>query len=372
VPTDGRSCLNMTNIRQIIQEAIAKSGPISFARFMGLALYCPDFGYYEQPDMSLGQKGDFFTSVSVGALYGQLLACRFAGWLGELNPERLQIVEAGAHDGRLAHDILAWLRTNRPDLARAVEYWIFEPSQNRRRSQEARLAEFRGQVRWFDAWHSLPAKVNGIIFCNELLDAMPVRRLGWDAEKKRWFEWGVAIQGDELVWARMPGLLSPDVCGTTVGNLPNELLNALPDGFTTESSSAAIDWWKQAADALALGKLIAIDYGLESEAFFAPERSAGTLRAYYRHHQNNDLLARPGEQDITAQLNFSVIRDVGEAAGLNTVGLMTQAKFLTAILEHPVSDALRANWTSKQTRQFQTLTHPEHLGRSFRVLIQSP
>src|SRR6185437_14491760 len=94
---------------------------------------------------------------------------------------------------------------------------------------------------------------------------------------------------------------------SALATLPPELLNVLPDGFTTEVCPAAVDWWRQAARALKSGKLMTIDYGLRAEQFFTPTRRDGTLRAYHQHHQSNDLLARPGEQDLTAQVNFTAI-----------------------------------------------------------------
>jgi SAM-dependent MidA family methyltransferase len=373
----------MNDIRRIIEEEVVSRGPISFARFMELALYCPNFGYYEQIDVSPGQKGDFFTSVSVGKLFGELLACQLATWLDGVPAARHQIMEAGAHDGRLAGDILTWLNTNRPDLLEGLEYWILEPSARRRESQEKTLGEFGSLVRWFDSWRELPSGgVHGVIYSNELLDAMPVNRLGWDASLKRWFEWGVKMVDGRFVWTRMPvprgmkelahdGVKRTGQSAMAVANLQPEVLEVLPDGFTTETCLAALDWWRQAAGVLKAGKLMTIDYGLTAEQFFTPERKEGTLRAYYKHHQDSDLLARPGEQDITAQVNFTLVREAGEAAGLTTEGFMSQGQFLTGIVERALIDTPRfAESLSARSRQFQALTHPEHLGQLFRVLVQ--
>ncbi len=371
MPGNTRISLNMTGIRQIIIEEIAKKGPISFARFMDLALYCPDFGYYDQGAKSPGRHGDFYTSVSVGGLFGQLLACQFDAWLRELGEGQRQIIEAGAHDGQLASDILTWLRAVQPALLDSLQYWILEPSRNRRMAQEARLREFQNRVRWFESWKVLPSKARGVIFSNELLDAMPVRRLGWDASRRHWLEWGVATKGDEFVWTKLENRQPIDSGSTTFGNLPESLLNALPDGFTIEDSGASVQWWRDAAQALECGKLLTLDYGLTGGDFFIPERRNGTLRAYHRHHQTNDVLARPGEQDITTSVNFGAVQNVGEAAGLSTDAFISQSKFLTGILERAGEKSFFKDWSPSRTRQFQTLTHPEHLGRNFRVLIQS-
>jgi SAM-dependent MidA family methyltransferase len=153
--------------------------------------------------------------------------------------------------------------------------------------------------------------------------------------------------------------------------LPAELLAVLPDGYTIETSPAAENWWREAAASLRYGKLLTIDYGFTAEEMFSPARTNGTLRAYFRHHVSGDLLANPGEQDLTAHVNFSAIQKAGEEAGLKTESVCTQPQFLTRILETAINDKSFADLDAKQARQFQTLTHPEHLGRAFRMLVQS-
>jgi SAM-dependent MidA family methyltransferase len=152
----------------------------------------------------------------------------------------------------------------------------------------------------------------------------------------------------------------------------NELLRLLPDGFSTELCPAAEHWWHEAAKVLEHGKLLAIDYGLRADEFLMPERKEGTLRAYQRHRLGKDVLACPGEQDITAHVNFTAIRAAGESAGLKTDAFLTQAQFLTRIAARTQqAEGSFGKWTTERTRQFQTLTHPEHLGRPFHVLVQS-
>ena len=243
-----------------------------------------------------------------------------------------------------------------------------------------------------------------MIFSNELLDALPVHRLGWDAQNKKWFEWGVAVDGEKFVWVRCPDTLPMNLLGapasrrpvgsrksepagetpalpgpepggfdpSAILHLPSSLLAVLPDGYTIETCPAAESWWREAAKVLGRGKLLTIDYGFTANGLFSPARSMhGTLRAYYRHHASDDLLANVGEQDLTAHVNFSAIQTVGESAGLKTESFLTQSQFLAQILEKAAKGDFLGTWTSAQARQFQTLTHPEHLGRAFRVLVQS-
>ncbi|HSY18459.1 MAG TPA: SAM-dependent methyltransferase [Candidatus Acidoferrales bacterium] len=355
-----------------IREEIGQSGVISFARFMELALYCPETGYYEKKKDNVGRQGDFITSVSVGSLFGELLAFQFAKWLDELKTgrETLKIIEAGAHDGKLAADILNWLQTNRPDLFSAMEYIILEPSPTRRQWQQENpdLVPFPN-VRWYPSLAACRPTLEGILFSNELLDAFPVHRWGWDAPGKQWFEWGVALEGENFRWSRIPHPASR--LPRSILDLPSPLLAVLPDNYTIETSPAAETWWREAAGALAHGKLLAIDYGFTDDEMFSPARTKGTLRAYHRHHVTDDLLANPGDQDLTAHVNFSAIQRAGEAAGLRTETFCTQPQFLTRILARAVPEKIFASMDARQVRQFQTLTHPEHLGRAFRVLVQS-
>jgi SAM-dependent MidA family methyltransferase len=358
----------MKTLPEIIRAEAAASGILTFARFMELALYCPDFGYYETQKDTVGRRGDFYTSVSTGKLFGELLAFQFADWLAEFKTQdsKVKIIETGAHDGRLAKDILNWLQLRRPKLFEQLEYCIIEPSARRQQWQRATLKEFDPYVRWFGGFQSIAAgspQLNGLIFSNELLDALPVHRFGWDAKNKKWFEWGVTVAGGKFAWAKIqnPGFKI----------LEAELASVLPDGYIVETSPAAENWWRQAAGILAHGRLLTIDYGLAAEELFSPSRLNGTLRAYFQHQISDDLLANIGEQDLTAHINFSAIQKAGEAAGLKTVMFSTQAKFLTEILKKTLADKTFGEWNAGRTRQFQALTHPEHLGRAFRVLVQS-
>jgi SAM-dependent MidA family methyltransferase len=366
----------LSEIATKITAAIRAAGVIPFENFMDIALYCPDCGFYEKEEDKVGKRGDFFTSVSVGELFGQLLAFQFSEWLEakDETPDSqygtrdapLRIVEAGAHDGQLARDVITWLRERRAETFRRLEYYIVEPSARRREWQKAMLRDFPNIVKWVPEMAALrgvlPSKT--IIFSNELLDAMPVRRFEWDAKEKKWFEWGVGLEGEKFVWSRL---------GSSEFRVPgSELETVLPDGYIIEISPAAEAWWRAAADVLARGKLLAIDYGFTTDEQFSPSRLNGTLRAYHRHRVTDDVLANPGEQDLTAHVNFSAIQQAGEAAGLRTETFCDQPQFLTRTVEKIFKQpASFGEWGAKQTRQFQTLTHPEHLGHAFRVLVQS-
>ncbi|HVU06908.1 MAG TPA: SAM-dependent methyltransferase [Verrucomicrobiae bacterium] len=377
----------MTKLFELIRAEVVRRGVLPFARFMELALYCPEYGYYETKKDNPGRRGDFYTSVSVGNLFGELLAFQFAEWLETLaashQPSTVSICEAGAHDGQLAKDVLDWLRIKKPQLFEQINYYILEPSPRRTEWQRENLKDFPN-VRWISDFNAPTLQhFNGIIFSNELLDAFPIHRFGWDAKEKKWFEWGVAFDGEKFVWERLSNSLVPQngekagVRGALVDSpfsilhLPSALLEALPDNYTIEISPAAEDWWRNAAGILQSGKLLTFDYGFTADEQFSPARTSGTLRAYFRHHHVDDILANVGEQDLTAHVNFSAIQKIGETAGLKTEIFYSQPKFLTQILEKTLKAKNFGEWNSARARQFQTLTHPEHLGRAFKVLIQS-
>jgi SAM-dependent MidA family methyltransferase len=365
--------MNLSPVARRIAEEIQKEGAIPFARFMELALYCPVYGYYEKEGDTIGRQGDYYTSVSVGGLFGELLGWQFAEWLESRSATRYQIIEAGAHRGTLAADILGWMHEWRPELFDRIEYWILEPSERRLEWQQRTLRDWTDNLRWASDWAHLgggsPAGiVPRVIFCNELLDAMPTHRVGWDAAQQRWFEWGVTLEHGRFVWVRMERAEDSIAGLCSAIQHPQEL----PDGFTLEISPAATEWWHQAAESLKSGWVVAFDYGLTQQEFLCPERKGGTLRAYFRHQLQADVLANPGEQDLTAHVNFSMIQRTGERASLATLGLWSQAQFLTEVVSR-ISEAKQEfpEWTQRRTRQFQTLTHPEHLGRALKVLVQA-
>lgn len=361
-------------LEALIREEIAAGGPMPFARFMELALYHPAWGYYEQVPRAIGRAGDFYTSVSVGPLFGELLGFQFGEWLEALGAGPLQLIEAGAHEGRLAGDVLGWMRAHRGGLFRRTEYWILEPSGRRQAAQQATLGEFGDRVRWFGDWSELPTGGGrGVIFANELLDAMPVHRLGWDALRQRWFEWGVGAEGERFGWVRLPGDAERTArLARSVVTIPPELRAVLPDGFTIEACPAAIAWWQKAAHALQAGRLAALDYGAEAEELLSPARAQGTVRAYRQHSIRTAVLEDAGEQDLTAHVNFSLLRAAGEQAGLATERCEPQGAFFTRLAGETMRDPGRfGTWSSVRRRHLQTLVHPDHLGRALRILVQS-
>jgi len=353
-----------------MQKEIRLHGPISFARFMELALYTSGLGYYERR-REIGRGGDFFTSVSVGPLFGQLLAFQFAQWMDTDCPAGgIQFIEAGPHNGMLAADILDWTSRHRPDLFERLEYCLLDASPARRAWQEESLRPWLPKVRWAPDIESWGGRgITGIIFSNEFLDALPIHRLAWSATRRQWQEGRVTVQGAVFAWEwHSPS----EELSDHLPQVPGPLADSLPDGFMVEVCPAAVAWWRAAASRLRRGKLLTMDYGLVAEERFQSERAQGTLRAFTRHHAGANVLSQPGEQDLTAHVNFSALIEAGKSAGLQTAALARQSKFLTEIFARTrLTPASFEPWNEKRTRQFQTLAHPEHLGHKFQVLIQT-
>jgi SAM-dependent MidA family methyltransferase len=369
----------MSNVSQMIAREIRAQGPITFARFMDLALYCPDCGYYEAEADTVGRSGDFITAVSSGELFGQLLAFQFSRWIKARlrqhpHSRTVHIVEAGAHDGRLARDILGWIQENCPDLYGALDYWIVEPSTSRRAVQKTTLRQVDDPLRWAisleDLWRRTGG-VRGVIFSNELLDAMPVNRYAWDAHQERWFEWGVGQGSNGFEWCRLPGP-SSEVRAQLDALCPKAVQAVLPDGYILETSASAGKWWADASKTVEHGWLVTFDYGFKRNELITPERTNGTLRAYSKHRVTDDVLSEPGKQDITAHVDFATIEQIGLDAGLQTHFLDTQSRFIRDVFaEASKPGSPFGDLSAGQTNQLKALLHPDHFGRSFRALIQS-
>ncbi len=361
----------MNALEEIISREIAECKILPFNRFMEIALYQPDYGYYEKTHNPIGRQGDFITSVSVGEVYGKLIAELFCRWSGDMELPFV-IIEGGAHDGQFALDVLQSIIENCEDCRDRFQYWLIEPSSLRKKKQQGKLENLPIPTRWFSRLEEIPDRsLNGVVFCNELLDAFPVRRLGWDKVNENWFEWGVGSVGDEFTWQRLEQepVKLPDHVKSFVSP---ELLEVLPDGFIYEWSPQAEAWWQKACRILKSGKMVCVDYGLETMDFFSPHRLQGTLRAYRNQKQEPHLLKDPGTKDLTFHIDFGRLREIGEAESFSPEFYGLQADFLIKEVLAKSGDLLSVEkWSVSQRRQLQTLTHPEMFGSSFRVLVQS-
>ena len=367
-------------LAQEIRDRIRKNGPVSFAWFMEQALYHPLYGYYSTERTRIGQTGDFYTNVSVGDLFGTILAEQFLELFGLLGaPDNFKLVEQGAENAQLAKDVLKALATE--PKSSAWEYWIVEPSAQKIAIQKAHLGQTVIPVHWTQDPANLPA-VTGIVFCNELLDALPCHLVEHNGED--WNEIHVEEKNGEF------GFVSRPIDNRRLANQMECLPVPSITPYRTEVNLAALDWIKSAARALSHGFILVIDYGFPSWEFYAPLRTEGTLTGYHQHQRQKDLLARPGEIDITAHIDFSSIAQAALSEGCTLVGFTDQHHFMVGAAEKRLREieqlANQGSITSTNAsgrrrtstnvtgiqrflRQYKSLMHPHTMGLAFKYLL---
>jgi SAM-dependent MidA family methyltransferase len=344
------------SLREKLLLAIASKGMLSFPEYLDLVLYDPTLGYYARQGQQVGRGGDFFTSVSVGPLFGRLLAQRFLKWWEENGrPERWRILETGAHDGMLAADVLTEIRVLSPAAWDALEYAIPEPLPRLRNAQRDRLESLASSLFLAESFEAIAAKpLPGIAFGNEILDALPfhlIKRISGE-----WQELSVSADSDgklELVPST-----SPSAADNLDGNFP--------ENYQTEVRTNFPSFLKAMSSCIDGGLLLFFDYGFAAPEYYDIHRSSGTLRTYSKHKAAEDPLERPGEIDITAHVNFTDLALAAGALGYNPVEFSTQGSYLTHLAKPLIASGGLDD--PKLIAQFQSLTHPAHLGAKFHAI----
>lgn len=329
---------------------------------MAAALYEPGLGYYARGTRQVGRDGDFFTSVSVGPLFGQLLARRFMRqWRDSGSPARWRVIECGAHDGTLAADILGALAELEPGALAALEYVIPEPLVALQAAQRATLKHFADRVRFVVHAAELSAEpLPGIAFGNELLDALPCHLV--ECRDRRWFSLKVTLNNaDRLVFKR------DEIHDEALKIALVPLGVDFPDRYRTEIRTCYRDFLAPLAGALSSGLMIWVDYGFPREDYYHPGRSEGTLRTFSKHRAGDDPLADPGEADITAHVDFTAVVEAAQSLGWRQTLLRDQGRWLTDIGRDWLLE-MEGKPQSEPLRQFQTLMHPAHLGAKFHAI----
>jgi SAM-dependent MidA family methyltransferase len=343
-----------------VRDLIRREGPISFARFMELSLYHPEHGYYSSGRAAIGRRGDYFTSVSVGPLFGRMMATQFAEiWRKLDRPNDFVIVEQGAHHGEFARDVLEVLQKDHPDLFADVHYMIVEPFPVLRKRQEGRLGPFAARMEWTDSLETM-APFSGIHFSNELLDAMPVHLAVFLKEENQgcWYERFVESGRCGFTFVERP--VSTSQLRDRLANIPEPAAT----GYETEISLAAHHWVKALAAKLQRGVVLIADYGFTRAEFFDSSRRTGTLQSYSAHHTLSSPLEEVGEHDISSHVEWTSLAECAERNGLRVIGFTDQHHFLTGLL----SSQPRLASVTETGRALQTLIHPELLGTKFQFL----
>ena len=386
--TDGIQRTLDTVITQRIIESPCHR--ISFAEYMDLALYHPDYGYYASSSTQIGAAGDFFTSCHLSADFGELLAKQFAQmWDFLQQPNPFTLVEMGAGQGLLAVDVLTALQRNHPDCFACLKYVIIERSPTLIKAQQHQLRQFleaETLIDWCDFADS-PSSITGCWFSNELVDAFPVHQVVLEAGQLREIYVSVNQQNSQSQFVEVVGDLSTpklaeyfDFVGIDLQFVPQSPRESPPyaDGYRTEVNLAALDWMATVAKHLQRGYVLTIDYGYSSDRYYHPNRS-GTLQCYSQHQHHSDPYRNVGQQDITAHVDFTALEKHGELCGLKRVGYTKQALFLmalglgdrlTALGQSVATDARSIQEILRRRDALHNLMNPMGLG-DFGVLIQS-
>lgn len=355
-----------------LRERIKREGLMTFRDWMAAALYDPADGYYQRRDLPRwGQAGDYTTSPQRSPLFAATFARYFVQLYEELGaPGSWTIIEAGAGAGHFASGVLETLRRHYPKIFAATRYVIDEQSADAIERARVRLAPFNERIefRRLSEW-SAPADA-AVVFANELLDAFPVHRVIMRGGQLLEFYVGCNETSD-FVWVES----QPST--PCLATYFEQLGVRLAEGQVSEVNLAARDWTARAAKLFRRGFLITVDYGAEADDLHtaAADRRAGTLRAFHRHQLTDDVLARPGEQDLTTTLDWTAIRNVGAEAGLQTILLERQDKFLlqAGLLEQLelLSAATQSEAEIAILRaSARDMILPNSMSASFQILIQ--
>jgi SAM-dependent MidA family methyltransferase len=394
----------MNELGEIIREEIQARGPMTFARYMELALYYPALGYYNggaEGREPLGWSGDYFTSGDVSPLWGWAMARQLRQmWESLGQPDPFTIVEPGGGRGLLARDVWRYALNEDEDWARALRYVLLDRApkgsalraarQVRIARELARLGAPQGSVRWVTSWgEAAPESEGPLVGCvisNELFDALPVHVV--EARGGELLEVYVAVDPQTGALIEESGAPS----SSAVARYLDEYRvpwSGYGDGWRAEVCLAAGRELGEMARRLARGFLLTIDYGAAARRLYTRDRRRGTLAVYTQHQFLDHPLEAPGRRDLTAHVNFSALARAGTAAGLRVAGYTTQAAFLERLgvrVEitargarlYPAADSERQTDRGQvdllRRRSFQAaasvLFDPRGLG-GFRVLTQA-
>jgi len=358
-----------TTLRQRIIEEIRRNGPIPFSRYMELCLYEPELGYYSRAREKFGKAGDFYTSSDVHAVFGRLLARKFEEmWRVLGSPSRIHLVELGPGRGLFARDVLDWSAKQFPEFAQALRYSLVEQSAHLRGGLRERLDEHiaAGKCEIFETLEDVAGQARGnvILFGNEFFDALPVEVVDHRGSVR------VGLEGERFVELFVPPSSEEQEFIDRYSVSPEE-------SERVEVPLSSLTWMDRVAQAFTgrRGFVVLIDYGYTREEQLAG-RHRDTIMTYRQHVATPSPYEAPGEQDITAHVNFTALRARGVEGGLEDLGLLTQSQFLIGIGEaNEFADAFKdcrlPQERAKVALQLKHLISPTGMGETFQVLLMS-
>ncbi len=385
-----------SRLRKLIEDEIRRYGPIPFSRYMKMCLYESELGYYSRAREQFGRAGDFYTSSDVHAVFGRLLARQFEEmWRVLDSPPRLDVVELGPGRGLFARDVLDWSAKQFPEFSRALHYALVEQSAHLRDRLQERLAEHIAveKARVFDSLEAATSKAgeNIIVFGNEFFDALPVEVVDYRGALRIDLENGEFVETFDLPTAAEAEFLDrysihPDEGERVEASLESlEWMQRIAEVFRSPGTAGPSartkvlgrdDSERQAREEKRTrGFVVLIDYGYTREEQLAG-RHRDTLMCYRQHRAGTSPYEAPGEQDITAHVNFTAIRERGFQRGLEPVALLTQSQFLLGIGEETqFADAFQdcelPQEHAKVALQLKHLISPAGMGETFQVLLMS-
>ena len=351
------------SLAERLRELIRRAGAITFHDWMKLALYDPEHGYYQRSDRERwGREGDYRTSPERSRLFAATFARYFVRFYEELDrPAQWTIVEGGAGDGSFAAGVLQTLAIQFPEVFAATRYVVCDVSPDALSRARERLIEFSDRVEFQDQF----TVANGVYFSNELIDAFPVHRVVKDEHGLSELYVNIDASG-RFVWSKGP-LSTPRLAEYSLD---------LVDGQIAELNLAVETWLRQVVEMLANGFVITVDYGAEAaELYDAAQRPQGTLRGFAQHSFIDDVLAQPGEHDLTTTVNWTQVMTVGKKLGLNVVDFTSQDKFLLKAglleeLEYQMSTAQTDAEKATLTTGAREMILPGGMASNFQVLVQ--
>jgi SAM-dependent MidA family methyltransferase len=356
----------VTPLQTLIENRIAESGPLTVAEYMELALYHPSLGYYATRARRSGRAGDFYTSVDVGPLFGACLAQHLAvRYLQSVDhpvpkpPDRFDLVDAGAGDGRLARDILDTAAREFPDFYDAIQLHLVERSPAARDAQRQTLGPHAAKL--LSTGSTLPPEIHGALIANELLDALPCHMVMMTEDGLREVYVAAGLTA-------IPGPLSTRAIEAQLARVGS----MLEPGWRAEVNLNASQWIENAAGALRAGELLLFDYGYTAQELYSAAHSSGTLARYVGHRMDDRWLEDPGEADLTAHVDFTAVRLSAEAMGLHVTRFVDQTRFL---VDSGLADRLAIGselGAVRQRLQARTLIAPEGLGGTIKLLAFEP
>jgi SAM-dependent MidA family methyltransferase len=345
------------DLSQIIASEIQGKGPMPFSRYMELCLYHPSLGYYQRQEPTTGPAGDFYTAPHVHALFGRTIGAWIQQMASDAGLKEFTILELGPGNGQLSRDILDHWDKGQSTLSIV----LVEEAGPRRRDLEARFANDPVRVVEPVELDDLDP-FDGVVLANEFFDALPLRVFTRTQDLVR----EVFVDHDKDGFKET--LLTAECDGRLC-----ELLESLPEGFRTEASGLWQPWLQRVERVLNRGQLLILDYGESTEGLIVPWRERGSLRCYRRHQVDTDPYDSPGEKDITAHVNFSLLRHWGEDAGFTFRSLTSLSSFLIkgGILEMLAQsmDNLPEKEATGLWLTVKNLIHEDGMGEVFKAMV---